>query len=455
MSLDHITDLGQLRKINNALLNRVESAMDQHGNAFSLFQTAINLEGQVKRRTDELTHALRSIEKANAELAQAKETSDKANLSKTKFLAAASHDVLQPLNAALLSISVLADIQSTDLGKELAGQIERSLETMSELLGILIDISKLDAGVANPKKETFKLSTIISGVQSDFSPIAEERSLDFRFLGNTDVLVVSDRTMLRRILQNLVSNALRYTSKGGVLVYVVNDGVEVNIHVMDTGHGIPEDQYENILEEFNRGALPSGHLREANNGLGLGLSIVRRMARALNHSLNMRSKITSGTRFSLSIEEGTAIERSIGKMSKRATLVSPIDLDNQRILLIENDPAGITAMVNLLKSWNCDVRVSSTVETTISELGDTEWVPDLIIADQHLDHGDLGTIAVQAAHELLGKIVPALIITADPTKSLEQKIRNMNMELMQKPVKPARLRALLTHLLSDSREAAT
>ncbi|MDJ0614555.1 MAG: hybrid sensor histidine kinase/response regulator [Rhizobiaceae bacterium] len=450
MSLDHITDLEQLQKINNALLNRVESAMDQHGNAFSLFQTAINLEGQVKRRTDELTHALRRIEKTNAELALAKETSDKANLSKTKFLAAASHDVLQPLNAALLSISVLADIQETDLGKELAVQIERSLETMSELLGILIDISKLDAGVANPKKETLKLSTMLNGIQSDFSPIAEERALEFRFLGNTDLFVVSDRTMLRRILQNLVSNALRYTSKGGVLVSVESDEAAVHIHVMDTGHGIPEEQHENIFEEFNRGALPSGHLREANNGLGLGLSIVKRMARALNHSLIMRSKVNSGTRFSLTIEKGATDSVSKNQTQTRAMPVSMADLKDRKVLLIENDPAGITAMVNLLQSWHCDVRVSNTVETTISVLGDTDWIPDIVVADQHLDHGDLGTIAVQALHKLLGEPVPALIITADPTKSLEQKIRNMDMELMQKPVKPARLRALMTHMLSDS-----
>ncbi len=448
MSLDHITDMEQLRKINNALLNRVESAMDQQGNAFSLFQTAISLEGQVKSRTDELTLALRKIEKANVELAEAKDTSDKANLSKTKFLAAASHDVLQPLNAALLSISVLADLQETDLGKELAKQIERSLETMSELLGILIDISKLDAGVANPRVETFKLSTLIDGIRSDFSPIAEEAGLEFRFLGDPNVFVNSDRTMLRRILQNLVSNALRYTQKGGVVVSVNPESAGVKVDVLDTGTGIPVDQQENIFEEFNRGALPSGHQREANNGLGLGLSIVRRMANALGHDLTLRSKIGSGTRFSLLVEQGRMGEAMAPKSEFRNGAISSVKFENRKVLLIENDPAGITAMVTLLQSWKCDVRVSSTVEGTVAMLGDTNWTPDMIIADQHLDYGDLGTMAVQVVQEYVGSSIPALIITADPTKALDQKIRNMDMELMQKPVKPARLRALLSHMIA-------
>jgi len=449
MPLDHITDIEQLRRINNALLNRVESAMDQHGNAFSLFQTAINLEGQVKRRTDELTLALRRIEKTNAELEQAKETSDKANLSKTKFLAAASHDVLQPLNAALLSISVLADVQETELGKELAAQIERSLETMSELLGILIDISKLDAGIANPRIEAFKLSGLLEGIQSDFSPIAEEIGLEFRFLGDTNVFVKSDRTMLRRILQNLISNALRYTRKGGVVVSVEKKADGISIHVADSGYGIPEDQYENIFEEFNRGALPSGHLREANNGLGLGLSIVRRMAKTLDHHLTMRSRVGSGTRFSLMVEEGATIVKPNKVAAERNSTLPAGELNSRKVLLIENDPAGITAMVTLLQSWSCDVKVSSTVEGTISLLGDTDWTPEMIIADLHLDYGDLGTMAVQVSHEFLGRSVPALIITADPTKALDQKIRNMDMELMQKPVRPARLRALMSHMLAE------
>lgn len=449
MSLNEITDLDQLRKINSALLNRVESAMDQQGNAFSLFQTAINLEGQVKRRTDELTHTLRRLERTNAELAVAKEASDRANHSKTKFLAAASHDVLQPLNAALLSISVLADIQNSELGRDLTGQIERSLDTMSELLGILIDISKLDAGVAVPRVENFALSEVLDGVNSDFQPMAEEKNLKLKFLGSEGVHVRSDRTMLRRILQNLVSNAIRYTNKGGAIVAVRKRGGMARIEVIDTGFGIPENQSENVFEEFNRGALPSGHQREANNGLGLGLSIVRRMANALSHPLTMRSTVGRGTRFMLDVEiQHDGVSQEFPETAGNRQPHSIAEFSEKKVLLVENDPAGVNAMELLLDRWNCDTKVSSNVENTLSLLGDTDWIPDVIIADQHLDFGDLGTEAIMGVRAYVGRNVPALVITADPNKALDQKARQLGMELMLKPVKPARLRALLGHLLS-------
>jgi signal transduction histidine kinase len=448
MSLEDITDIEQLRKINNALLNRVESAMDQQGNAFSLFQTAINLEGQVKRRTDELTAALRNIETTNTELENAKEASDKANLSKTKFLAAASHDILQPLNAALLSISVLADLQNTELGKNLAAQIERSLDTMSELIESLIDISKLDAGVATPRYEVFTLTQLIENIESDFSTIAAEKNLEFRLLGNPDVTICSDRTMLRRILQNLVSNALRYTTHGGVLLGLRQREGITRIEVVDTGCGIPKSQHENIFEEFNRGALPRGHQREANQGLGLGLSIVRRMTRTLGHNLEMRSIVDRGTRFILDVPNCDIEDRQPISNPIAGKLRLNTAFEKKRVLLVENDPASITSMLLLLESWNCEARVGSTIIEISRILSDTDWLPDIIIADQHLDHGDLGTEAIVMAREYLGKDIPSLLITADPTKALEQKVKVMGLELMKKPVKPAQLRALLAHLVT-------
>ena len=445
MSLDLIDDVERLQKINRALISRVESSMDQHGNAFSLFQTAISLEGQVKRRTDELTIALRQFEKTNSELEAAKEASEIANLSKTKFLAAASHDVLQPLNAALLSISVLSDLQETDLGKELVQQVERSLETMSELLSTLLDISKLDAGIVKPRFEEFRLWQILDAIQSDFSPIADEKGLELRIRCDEFLAVRSDRTMLRRIFQNLISNALRYTSSGGVLIAIRKRQDHLQVEVIDTGEGIPDHQQENVFEEFHRGALPNGHDREANSGLGLGLSIVKRMATTLGHELTMKSRVGRGTRFSLRVPRADDVPALV-EVNEVQSTPAVAGIKDREVLLIENDPDGIAAMKTLLESWGCKTKVTRTVDETKELTCNDEWVPDIIVADQNLDFGDLGTDAVQMVRESTQNDIPALIITADPNKSVDQKAKQLGMEMMYKPIKPAQLRALLSHL---------
>ena len=180
MPLNDIQDIERLKKINAALVSRVERSMDQQGNAFSLFQTAISLENRVRMRTEELHAALRRLEQSNLALSAAKENAEYANLSKTRFLAAASHDVLQPLNAAHLSISALAELQTSTEGKKLVRQVERSLQTMEDLLHTLLDISKLDAGVVEPEITDVSLETLFSALRSDFQQVAEMKGLTFR-----------------------------------------------------------------------------------------------------------------------------------------------------------------------------------------------------------------------------------------------------------------------------------
>src|SRR3954447_7194904 len=217
MPIRPIDDVDKLRRINEALVSRVERSMEQQGNAFSLFQTAINLENRVRSRTEELRATLRHLEQSNLELVAAKESAELANLSKTRFLAAASHDVLQPLNAAHLSVSALAELPLSSEGRTLVHQVERSLETMEDLLRTLLDISKLDAGVVEPEVGDVALESLFASLKSDFLPFAENKGLRLRFRP-THALVRSDRTLLRRILQNIISNAIRYTKRGGVVV---------------------------------------------------------------------------------------------------------------------------------------------------------------------------------------------------------------------------------------------
>ena len=268
MSLSDIDDVIRLQKINAALVDRVEQAMDQQRNAFSLFQTAISLEGQVRRRTDELTSTLRTLEETNIELARQKDISEGANRSKTQFLAAASHDILQPLNAAQLTISSLYDLQVSEQARQMVNQVERSLDTMNELLRTLLDISKLDAGVTTPRFASVPIPPILASLLSDLRPIAEKKGLRLRVAVTNDC-VYTDRLMLRRALQNLITNAIRYTDRGGVLIGTRRRGDDISIEVIDTGAGIHEDQLEMIFEEFHRGP-PSSRRRGARNRAGPG-----------------------------------------------------------------------------------------------------------------------------------------------------------------------------------------
>ena len=446
MPLRDINDLEKLKKINAALVSRVERSMDQQGNAFSLFQTAISLENRVRTRTEELHTTLRRLEQSNIDLVAAKETAELANLSKTRFLAAASHDVLQPLNAAHLSVSALAEVQTSDEGRKLVRQVERSLETMEDLLRTLLDISKLDAGVVQPEIGDVSLETLFSSLRSDFLPEAEKKGLSLKFRP-VNVVVRSDRTLLRRILQNILSNALRYTRTGGVLVGTRHRGDIIRIDVADTGCGIPDDQREAVFEEFHRGTSTLGDGRLA-GGLGLGLAIVRRMAAALGHPVTFSSKVGRGTIFHIDVPVGmgTATEPAAGG----ADMERPrgYGLFGTKVLLVENDADVLSAMTSLLERWQCLVRAATSTDDALDLLGDTDWVPDIIIADQHLDGGDLGTATIAEVRDYLGRPVPALIVTADGSELVAKAARAAGIELMRKPLKPAQLRALLAHLLA-------
>jgi len=444
MPLRDIDDLERLKKINAALVSRVERSMDQQGNAFSLFQTAISLENRVRNRTEELHATLRRLEQSNIDLSAAKENAELANLSKTRFLAAASHDVLQPLNAAHLSVSALAEVQTSDEGRKLVRQVERSLETMEDLLRTLLDISKLDAGVVQPEIGDVSLEALFSSLRSDFLPEAEKKGLSLKFRP-VNVVVRSDRTLLRRILQNILSNALRYTRSGGVLVGTRHRGDTIRIDVADTGCGIPEDQREAVFEEFHRGTSTLVDAGMA-GGLGLGLAIVRRMAAALGHPVTFSSKVGRGTIFHIDVPVGMA----------PAEPAAVADMDRPRgyglfgtkVLLVENDADVLSAMTSLLERWQCLVRAATSTDDALDLLGDTDWVPDIIIADQHLDGGDLGTATIAEVRDYLARPVPALIVTADGSEPVAKAARAAGIELMRKPLKPAQLRALLAHLLA-------
>ncbi len=444
MTVSEVNDLARLKRINEALIARVERSMDQQGNAFTLFQTAINLEGRVRAKTDELKQTLRRLEQSNRDLSLAKEAAETANASKTRFIAAASHDVLQPLNAARLSVSGLADILMDAEGSGLVRQVERSLDTMEELLRTLIDISRLDSGVMQPELTSFALQDVFEALESDFAPLAHQAGLKLR-VRHGNLHVTSDRMMLRRVLQNIVSNALRYTGEGGVLIGARRRGEQVRIDIIDTGIGISDEQRPLVFEEFHRGpdaaTVHSG-------GLGLGLSIVRRMTQALGHPMEFISKVGTGTEFRITVPS------AVGQCEPKFGGSTPVPdnpvygLFSAKVLLVENDRRVQEAMAGLLGRWNCNIRLAASLGEAMTVLSTGGWSPDIIIADQHLDRATFGSQTITEARKLLKRHVPAIIITADPDKEMASVAKEQRIEVMLKPVRPAELRALMAHLLA-------
>jgi CheY-like chemotaxis protein/two-component sensor histidine kinase len=315
--------------------------------------------------------------------------------------------------------------------------------TLEELLRTLLDISKLDAGVLKPDMRPIKVSTLFEPLRQEFAPLAAKRGLSLRILPSPHA-VISDPLMMRRILQNLLANALRYTQKGGVLMGCRLKGDRLCIQVHDTGPGIPEAQRQAIFVEFQRGEASDGDQA----GFGLGLSIVRRFATELGHDIQLASQLGQGSTFSITLPRAEP-----GDFVEAGREVQHIDfhysgLEGSKILLIENDPSSAEAMAALLEKWGCDVATTISAADAMERIGALGEPPDAIIADLHLDSGENGLDAVNAIREQIKIDVPAIIVTADYSTDAEKEAAIYGLELLRKPIKPAEMRSLLSFLLA-------
>lgn len=440
--------IAKLERMNSALMDHVERSTDRQGSAYSLFQTAITLDTRVRARTEELTNLMLSLERSNRALVEAKEEAEFANRSKTRFLAAASHDLLQPLNAARLSISTLADMPLGAEALAIAGQVERGLKTIEDLIKALIDISKLDAGVVRPNVRSISLNDVLEDVVAAFEPVASRKGL--RFIVKTGQLAVeTDPVLLKRILQNLVSNAVRYSRKGGVLVRARSRGGSCLIDVVDTGPGITPADRARIFEEFYRGEGASG---DAEIGLGLGLSIVKRMTLALGHNLKVASKVGRGSRFRLrlAMAQGEVRERN-----ETGAFMPPVSttLAGSRIVVVENDGGAREALGRLLASWEATVVSANGLEELKRELAGDPEPPHIALIDYHLDHGLCGLDVAAWLRATYGEKTPAIVTTADHSAEVAERVRAAGCELIHKPIKPAYVRALMSHLAPSVRRS--
>ena len=436
-------EAAKLRKINAALMSRVERSMDQQFNAFSLFETAIALDHRVRDRTRQLRDALHSIERANEGLYRAKQQAEAASSLKSSVLISVTHDLLQPVNAARLTLSTLAEMIDQDGALKLVDQVDRSLVTLEDLLRSLLDIAKLDAGALRPELRPILISTVFEPLLREFAPVAAKHKLDLRICPSS-LAVVSDAMMLRRILQNLLANALRYTRTGGVLMGCRPRGDRVCIEVCDTGPGIPTAQQEAIFTEFQRGESSLGDQA----GFGLGLSIVRRFATALKHDVHVASRLGRGSTFSVELDRADRAD-----VPQAAREVQRLDaqcggLEGAKILLIENDGLSAEAMAALLESWGCDVATTVSAEEALERLSALGGAPDAIIADLHLDLDRNGLVAVEEVRRHTQMNIPAMLLTADYSGAAAREAGRLGLEVLKKPVKPAEMRALLSFLLT-------
>lgn len=429
----------KLERINAALMSHVERTMDQRGSAYSLFQTAIMLEGRVRTRTEELTGLMHRLERSNAALGAAKEEAETANRSKTRFLAAASHDLLQPVNAARLSISALADLDVPPEARAIAGQVERGLQTIEDLIKTLLDISKLDAGIVRPQLQPVFLPDLLAELAESFKPFAERKGLRLS-ARCPDLTVTSDVVLLQRILQNLVSNAVRYTSAGGIVLAARRRGGGVRVEVTDTGCGISAEERDLVFEEFFRGGARTASGEEP--GLGLGLSIVQRMAQALDHPLTLASRPGHGTHVALALPL-SAIPAAAAPPAPVATRLS-----GAHVLVVENDASTADALARLLQNWDARVSTFRDLAGVRAAVAAGAAPPDILVLDYHLDEGACGLDV--AAYLRAGRAdpLPVIVTTADHTGDVEARVAAAGAELVRKPIKPAQLRSLLTYMLA-------
>lgn len=389
-----------------------------------------SLENRVRERTDQLM-------RLNDELARAKAIADEANLGKTKFLAAAGHDILQPLNAARLYISALLERGSSDEQALLVNNVDQSLEAVEEIIGALLDISRLDTGALKPDLSIFPLGELLRQIEIEFAPTAKAEALTLRVLP-TSLWVNSDRRLLRRLIQNLVSNGLKYTRQGRVLVGCRRQGDQVVVQVWDTGLGIPQHKQEAVFREFER--LDQG-ARMA-RGLGLGLSIVERIARVLNHQITLRSKLDKGSMFAISLPRAEPRSESL---RQHTNPIAPIAFEGLRVACIDNDPAILKGMALLLGGWGCTVMTGHSIAEFAAAFTKDDTAPDIVLADYHLDHGS-GLEAIEDLRRRYGRQLPAALITADRSPSLREEANTRAIALLNKPVKPGALRALVAQM---------
>lgn len=377
------------------------------------------------------------VEKSSQELDDLTSQLIEANTSKTRFLAAAGHDLMQPLNAAKLFASTLAQKGLNEEQHNLLTHLEGSLQSAEDVLSVLVEIAKLDAGAMEPSEHAIQLSTVLKPLRDEFTALAADKGLKLT-VRLCDEWVLSDAHWLRRIIQNFLSNAVRYTNDGGVLVGYRRRGNQLVIEVWDTGDGIPDSKLKDIFGEFHR----LNHQHQDTKGLGLGLAIVDRMAKRMGHQINVKSRVGQGTCFSVTIPITQADPTRRDNHDRKVRAES--SFENINTFCIDNDPEVLTGMNALLGSWHCNVYGCS----NLKEAESIPFKPVIMLADYQLDDGETGLEAMNAMRTRFSDPeIPGILISADPRPEVAAEAKALGFYFLRKPIKPAALRALIRRLV--------
>ncbi|HEX5057108.1 MAG TPA: hybrid sensor histidine kinase/response regulator [Gammaproteobacteria bacterium] len=379
---------------------------------------------------------LELIEKLREQKTQA----EQANRAKTQFLASASHDLRQPVHALALFASALKYEVTSDKGQDIMEHLEKSIESIDELLSSLLDISKLDAGVVKVNAADIRLQSIFNQMRSEFQAQAERLNLEFR-VRDTSLAVHSDPVLLTNVIRNLVSNALRYTRHGGVLLACRQRGPGVSIEIWDTGIGIPENEQQRIFNEFYQLNNPE---RDRSKGLGLGLAICQRLCALLKHALTLDSRVGKGSLFRIR----APLARSRPRSGAESRSADELLLNRKTILVIDDEKEILNAMSAILQAWKCRVLTASSAVEAVQVTRTAANPPDLIVCDYRLRNEEIGADAIHAVQKILKQPVPAIIMTGDTAPERIREAQASGYALLHKPVKPAQFYETLQNLLS-------
>lgn len=407
----------------------------------------IDLEARIESRTRqvrevnrELTEEVERRRETEKELKAAKAEAETANASKTRFLALASHDILQPLNAARLYLEAVDHNQLTDKNQQLLGKVDNALDSTENLLSTLLSIAKMEQGALQPKLKHIDLNTILQPLIHEYAVLAEQRNLEFRAYIRSNVVVHTDLTYLRRILQNFLSNAIKYTQQGRVVLGVRLRGRLVDISVWDTGPGIPEQQHGRIFEAFIRFHKGSA------SGVGLGLSVAQRMAKQLDSPIKVQSSLGAGSCFSVQVPMGEAVHI----VRQKPQSVSRAQTEAMHFVCVDDDPENLNALKALLEKWGSSCALFTRADQAL-DYARTHPKPDGVLLDYQLGMGDDGLTLGAKLQEIWGKPLHGALVTAVREQQIKKQAKKLGLQFVAKPVKPAQLKALLQHIQRANR----
>ncbi|MCA2016983.1 PAS-domain containing protein [Vibrio tritonius] len=392
----------------------------------SLKEANEHLEERVLQRTHQL-------ETLNRQLVTATQRSEQESQSKSRFLAAVSHDLMQPLNAARLFSSSLGELTLDAETKRLAHHIESALGAAEDLIGDLLDISRLESGKLEVYPQSFAVGDILDNLAAEFRALAKLQQIEFHMVPSS-LYIVSDVKLLRRVIQNFLTNAFRYCSKGKVVLGVRHEHDSVRVEVWDNGVGIEEEKQQEIFEEFTRGSQV-----RSDQGLGLGLAISKGIAQVLGHEISMRSWPGKGSVFSVSIPRA---QRPVTAMIYSPPSEAVHDATQLKVLCVDNEESILLGMRELLERWGCDVKTSTDLVSSLQVIDDG-WLPEVILSDYRLEQGRTGLEVLQQFRLRMRSEFIGVIISADRTAEIVDAVKSNGFRFLPKPVKPLKLRAML------------